>query len=143
MAMSIAKSNCNNKIQLKKVNMEVNEPNFDKIYNLEDRLVRFAGESIFFVRKLDKTFELDYYKNQLIRSSGSAALNYGEAQGTITSKDFIFKVSLAVKELKESRNSLKVLDYIKEEESEERKWLLTEVEELIAIASKMINNKKE
>lgn len=77
--MSIAKNNCNNKIQFKKVNMEVNEPNFDKIYNLEDRLVRFAGESIFFVRKLDKTFELDYYKNQLIRSSGSAALNYGEA----------------------------------------------------------------
>lgn len=122
--------------------MEVNESNFDKIYNFEDRLVRFAGESIFFVRKLEKTFELDYYKNQLIRSSGSAALNYGEAQGTITSKDFIFKVSLTVKELKESRNSLKVLDYIKAGESEERKWLLTEVEELIAISSKMINNKK-
>jgi four helix bundle protein len=122
--------------------MEVNEPNFDKIYNLEDRLVRFAGESIFFVRKLDKTFELDYYKNQLIRSSGSAALNYGEAQGTISSKDFVFKVSLVVKELKESRNSLKILDYIKAGDSEEKKWLLTEVEELIAIASKMINNKK-
>ena len=122
--------------------MQVNEPNFDKIYNFEDRLVRFAGESIFFVRKLEKTFELDYYKNQLIRSSGSAALNYGEAQGTITSKDFIFKVSLSVKELKESRNSLKVIDYIKAGNLEERKWLLTEVEELIAIASKMINNKK-
>lgn len=107
--------------------MEVNEPNFDKIYNLEDRLVRFAGECIFFVRKLDKTFELDYYKNQLIRSSGSVALNYGEAQGSITDKDFIFKVSLAVKELKESRNSLKVIDYINEGNLEERKWLLTEV----------------
>lgn len=122
--------------------METNEPNFDKIYNLEDRLVRFAGESIFFVRKLEKTFELDYYKNQLIRSSGSAALNYGEAQGTITNNDFIFKVSLTVKELKESRNSLKILDYIKAGDPEEKKWLLTEVEELIAIASKMINNKK-
>ncbi|MBP6180830.1 four helix bundle protein [Flavobacterium sp.] len=122
--------------------MQVNEPNFDKIYNFEDRLVRFAGENIFFVRKLEKTFELDYYKNQLIRSSGSVTLNYGEAQGTITSKDFIFKVSLSVKELKESRNSLKVLDYIKAGDLEERKWLLTEVEELIAIASKMINNKK-
>jgi len=98
--------------------MEVNEPNFDKIYSLEDRLVRFAGESIFFVRKLDKTFELDYYKNQLIRSSGSAALNYGEAQGTITNNDFIFKVSLTVKELKESRNSLKILDHIKAGDSE-------------------------
>jgi len=29
--------------------MEVNEPNFDKIYNFEDRLVRFAGECILFV----------------------------------------------------------------------------------------------
>jgi four helix bundle protein len=122
--------------------MEVNEPNFDKIYNFEDRLVRFAGECIFFVRKLDKTFELEYYKNQLIRSSGSSSLNYGEAQGTITSKDFIFKASLTVKELKESRNSLKVLEYINEGELEKRKWLLAEVEELIAIASKMITNKK-
>jgi hypothetical protein len=49
---------------------------------------------------------------------------------------------LSIKELKESRNSLKVLDYIKAGDLEERKWLLTEVEELIAIASKMINNKK-
>ena len=122
--------------------MEVNEANFDKIYNFEDRLVRFAGECIFFVRKLEKSFEVEYYKNQLIRSSGSSSLNYGEAQGTITNKDFIFKVSLSVKERKESRNSLKVLDYIKAGNTEERKWLLTEVEELIAIASKMINNKK-
>jgi four helix bundle protein len=122
--------------------MEINEPNFDKIYNFEDRLVRFAGECIFFVRKLEKSYEIEYYKNQLIRSSGSSSLNYGEAQGTITDKDFVFKVSLTVKELKESRNSLKVLDYIKTGDSEERKWLLIEVEELIAIASKMINNKK-
>jgi four helix bundle protein len=122
--------------------MEVNEPNFDKIYNFEDRLVRFAGECIFFVRKLDKTYEIEYYKNQLIRSSGSSSLNYGEAQGTITDKDFIFKVSLVAKELKESRNSIKVLDYIKAGSMEERDWLLEEVEELIAISSKMINNKK-
>ena len=80
--------------------MQASEPNFDKIYNFEDRLVRFAGECIFFVRKLEKSYEIDYYKNQLIRSSGSSSLNYGEAQGTITNKDFIFKVSLSVKELK-------------------------------------------
>ena len=122
--------------------MQASEPNFDKIYNFEDRLVRFAGECIFFVRKLEKSYEIDYYKNQLIRSSASSSLNYGEAQGAITNKDFIFKVSLSVKEIKESRNSLKVLDYIKAGDLEERKWLLTEVEELIAIASKMINNKK-
>ena len=113
-----------------------------KIYNLEDRLVRFAGECIYFVRNLDKTYELEYYKNQLIRSSGSSSLNYGEAQGTITSRDFVYKVSLVVKELKESRNSLKILQYINEGEIEVRNWLLTEVEEIIAITSKMIQNKK-
>ena len=123
--------------------MDLNEPNFEKIYNLEDRLVRFAGESIFFVRKLTRTFELEYYKNQLIRSSGSASLNFGEAQGTISDKDFVFKVSLSVKELKESRNSLKILNYIKEGDAEIRTWLLAEVEELIAITSKMIINKQK
>lgn len=114
----------------------------EKIFNFEDRLVRFAGESIFFTRQLTKLFENEYYKNQLIRSSGSASLNFGEAQGTITDKDFIFKVSLVVKELKESRNSLKILDYIKEGDNEKRNKLLTEVEQLIAISSKMIINKK-
>ncbi len=95
--------------------MELNEPT-ERIFNLDERLVRFAGESIFFVRKLAKAYELEYYKNQLIRSSGSASLNYGESQGTITDKDYVFKLSLVVKELKESRNSLRVLNYIKEGE---------------------------
>lgn len=114
----------------------------EKIFNFEDRLVRFAGECIFFTRKLDKSYENEYYKNQLIRSSGSSSLNFGEAQGTISNKDFIFKVGLAVKELKESRNSLKILNYIKEGDENIRDLLLKEVEELIAISSKMIINKK-
>lgn len=122
--------------------MEIKSVFENKIFNFEDRLVRFAGECIFFTRNLDKSYENEYYKNQLIRSSGSAALNFGEAQGTNTSKDFIFKVSLSVKELKESRNSLKILNYIQEGDKNVRNLLLNEVEELIAIASKMIINKK-
>jgi len=55
----------------------------EKIFNFEDRLVRFAGECIFFTRQLERLFENEYYKNQLIRSSGSASLNFGEAQGTV------------------------------------------------------------
>ena len=114
----------------------------EKIFNFEDRLVRFAGECILFTRNLNKTYENEYYKNQLIRSSGSSSLNFGEAQGTISDKDFVFKVGLVVKELKESRNSLKILDYIKEGDKNIRTLLLKEVEELIAISSKMIINKK-
>ena len=122
--------------------MDYNNAFDEKIFNFEDRLVRFAGECIFFTRNLNKSFENEYYKNQLIRSSGSSSLNFGEAQGTISNKDFIFKVGLSVKELKESRNSLKILNYIKEGEENNRASLLKEVEELIAIASKMILNKK-
>ena len=96
----------------------------------------------FFTRNLNKSFENEYYKNQLIRSSGSSSLNFGEAQGTISDKDFIFKLTLVVKELKESRNSLKILNYIKEGDEITRILLLKEVEELIAISSKMIINKK-
>ena len=122
--------------------MENNSVFSEKIFNFEDRLVRFAGECIFFTRNLNKSFENEYYKNQLIRSSGSSSLNFGEAQGTITDKDFIFKLTLVVKELKESRNSLKIFNYIKEGNEVFRNSLLIEVEELIAIASKMIINKK-
>ena len=114
----------------------------EKIFNFEDRLVRFAGECIFFTRNLNKSYENEYYKNLLIRSSGSSSLSFGEAQGTISNKDFVFKVGLSVKELKESRNSLKILNYIKEGDETIRLLLLKEVEELIAIASKMIINKK-
>lgn len=138
----IQKSSARSKINLefKFLIMELSEPS-ERIFNLDERLVRFAGESIFFVRKLAKAYELEYYKNQLIRSSGSASLNYGESQGTITDKDYVFKLSLVVKELKESRNSLRVLNYIKEGEEKERNWLLNEVEELIAITSRMMLNK--
>ncbi|MCF8323250.1 MAG: four helix bundle protein [Flavobacterium sp.] len=117
-------------------------PFHEKIFNFDDRLIRFAGECIFFTRKLEKSYENEYYKNQLVRSSGSSALNFGESQGTVTDKDLIFKLALVVKEIKESRNSLKILNYINEGSQDFRALLLIEVEELIAIASKMIINKK-
>ena len=113
----------------------------EKIFDFEERLVRFAGEIVFFTRKLSKDFEIQYYKKQLIRSSGSATLNYGEAQGTVTKKDFINKTSLVIKELKESRSALKVLVYINEGDPTIKDWLITEVNELIAISSAMVLNK--
>lgn len=114
----------------------------EKLFDYEERLVRFAGEIIFFVGTIPNTYAGQYYNNQLIRSSGSSALNYGEAQGTVTNKDFIHKMSLVVKELKESRSSLKILRYAKMGGRDKRNWLLQECEELIAISSKMLNNKK-
>ncbi len=114
----------------------------EQLFNYEDRLVRFAGEVVLFVANIPENYIGYYYSDQLIRSSGSGALNYGEAQATVTNKDFIYKMSLVVKELKESRCTLKILRYTGIGKHKKGQWLLSECEELIAIGSKMINNKR-
>ena len=115
---------------------------FEKIYDYEDRLVRFAGESAMFAEKLPSSYTANYYKQQYIRSAGSPVLNYGEAQATVTDKDFVHKMSIVVKELKESRGCLKVLTYLKLGDGQIRETLLTECEELIAIGFSMLNKRK-
>ena len=116
---------------------------YEKKYNFEDRLVKFAGEIIFFCKTLPNDAAGRYYADQIMRSSGSAALNYGEAQGTVTTKDFIYKMSLVLKELKETKISLRILDYVNLGDEQKRKMLLQEVAELAAISAKMILNKQK
>jgi four helix bundle protein len=77
-----------------------------------------------------------------MRASGSAALNYGEAQGTVTDSGFIHKMSFLLKELKETSVALKVLDYVEYGDDVKRQELLEEAEELCRISAKMIINKK-
>ncbi len=108
----------------------------------EERLVVFAAECIFFVEKLPKTQAGYYYADQLLRASGSSALHYGEAQGTSTTKDFIYKVSGSLKELKECIMILKILNHINYGTSESRSQLTREAIELSRIAGRMILNKK-
>lgn len=114
----------------------------EKIFNFEDRLVQFAGNMILFVKTLPKDDTGKYYGNQMMRSAGSAALNYGEAQGTITDKDFIHKMSVVLKELKETKISLRILDFVDYGDTIKRKKLLQESKELAAISATMILNKK-
>ena len=108
----------------------------------EDRLVIFAGECVFFVEKLPKTQAGHYYADQLLRASGSSALHYGEAQGTNTVKDFIYKVSGSLKELKECIMILKILTHINYGSLGARAELSKEALELSKIAARMILNKK-
>ncbi len=115
----------------------------NKTFDFEERLVQFAGECIFFCKTLPRDEVGRYYSDQILRSSGSAALNYGEAQGTTTSKDFIHKMSLVLKESRETQVALKILDYSKIGEEKKRKVLLQEAKELAAISAKMILNKKK
>jgi four helix bundle protein len=77
-----------------------------------------------------------------VRSSGSTALNFGEFQGTISDKDYIHKITLSIKELKESRVSLRVLRYIKAYDLAVLDNILDETEQIIAIFSKIVINRQ-
>jgi four helix bundle protein len=60
-----------------------------RIYDLEDRFIKFAIATIDLSEKLPNTRLGNHLANQLIRSSTSPALDYGEAQGAESKKDFI------------------------------------------------------
>ena len=76
---------------------------------LEDRLVKFSVMALNLSRLAGNTYFNNYLINQLLRSSASAALNYGEAQSAESKRDFIHKVSIVLKELRESHVNLKIL----------------------------------
>ena len=94
------------------MNLGINKYNPNTINmrkELEDRLVNFSV-LIFNLSKLtEKEYFGNYLINQLLRSSASAALNYGEAQSAESKKDFIHKIGLVLKELRESNVNLKIL----------------------------------
>ncbi len=111
-------------------------------YDLEDRLVRFAGEIIIFAKTMPVDISGRTLEDQITRSSVSAALNYGEAQGTESGKDFIHKMSIVLKELKETRVALKIIHYVKYGNAGFASNLHKENEELISICSTRIKNRK-
>ncbi|NKI31353.1 four helix bundle protein [Croceivirga thetidis] len=113
----------------------------DKKYDLEDRLVDFAAKTAILAENLPKNFTGNYYGSQLLRSGGSSALNFGEAQGTNTDRDYINKASICLKELKETRVNLKILKKLNYGDSTIEK-LLDEAEQLIKIIATIIRNKK-
>ena len=80
----------------------------DYTYNIEERLVQFAVSVILTCGKLDGNYASQHLSKQLIRSTSSAALNYGEAQSAESRRDFLHKMRLCLKELRESLVNLKI-----------------------------------
>jgi four helix bundle protein len=107
--------------------------------DLEDRLVVFSGNIIIATRKLKKEFISQHLTEQINRSSTSAALNYGEAQSAETRKDFIHKIGIVLKELRESYINLRIMKAAGlVEDSSEVDGLISENNELIAIFTKTL-----
>jgi len=81
-----------------------------KKYDLEDRTYNFAGNCRDFVAKLPKIIANFEYGKQLIRSSGSQAANYIEANEALSKKDFKHRIKICRKEAKESNLWLRLSD---------------------------------
>ena len=75
----------------------------DKHYDLEERTYEFAKRCRDFVRKLVRHLSHIEYGKQLLRSSGSVAANYIEANEAVSRKDFSLRIKICRKEAKESR----------------------------------------
>ena len=72
-------------------------------FDLEERLIDFAGRIIRTAESLPKTKIGNHISGQLIRCGTSPAPNYGEAQSAESLADFIHKMKICLKELRETR----------------------------------------
>ena len=103
-------------------------------YDLEERLIQFAIDVIVISDKLNGSFSSQHLSKQLIRSATSSALNYGEAQSAESTKDFLHKMKICLKELRESLVNLKIQKGANLVNDLERlELLLKENNELVAI----------
>ncbi len=116
---------------------------------LEERLINFAVLAVEIANTMPDTRAANHLSGQLLRSGTSPALNYGEAQSGESRKDFIHKMQIALKELRETFVCLKIIYKTKQYSSKEKlESALTENNELIAIFVKSVetakkNNEKE
>lgn len=76
---------------------------------MEERLINFSVSIINIIDTIPKTKAANHLSGQLIRSGTSAALNYGEAQSAESAKDFIHKMRIILKELRETLICLKII----------------------------------
>jgi len=110
--------------------MNTNHPRHD----LEDRLVAYAAEIVRFIELLPDTRAGNHVSGQLLKSGTSPLPNHGEAQDAESVSDFIHKLKVCLKELRESLRWLRLAQAVPLIEPTERVApLLRETDELIRI----------
>ncbi len=108
---------------------------------LENRLIEFAVMVVNLIKSLPEDRITNHLTGQLMRSATSPALNYGEALGSESKRDFVHKLGIVLKELRESLNCLKILagsNYIATENP-----VIKECNELVSIFVKSVETNKK
>jgi four helix bundle protein len=111
---------------------------------LENRLINFSLDIVTWAGQLNKSQPLIHLKDQLIRSGTAVSLNYGEAQSAESKKDFIHKIGIVMKELRETQINLTILSRFEDLSSKsDISILLAENDELLAIFFKTLQTAKK
>lgn len=118
-----------------------NEPK-PKKYDLEERTYLFAKNVRSFVKRLPKTLANIEDGKQVVRSSGSVAANYIEANESLSKKDFVMRIKICKKESKESRLWLRLLDVQDNDLEKEHISLFSEAGELMSIFGSILEKTK-
>jgi len=103
-------------------------------FDLEDRLLEFASAVIDLSESLPATRSGNHVAGQILRSGTSPYPNHGEAEAAESRDDFIHKLKICLKELRETRRWARLIKrkgWVKNETT--LLFILAESEELIRI----------
>ena len=103
-------------------------------YDLEERLLEYSVRIIRVVEQLPNTRIGNHIAGQLLRSGTAPYPNHGEAQAAESPKDFIHKLRISLKELRETKRWLKLIQRIPLIKPVEKlNSIIEETEELVKI----------
>jgi four helix bundle protein len=112
-------------------------------FDLEERLLEFAARVIRLVEKLPNTRSGNHVAGQLLRSGTSPLPNHGEAQAAESPADFVHKLKICLKELRETERWLKLIQRVPlMTPASKVQPLLDETSELIRIFAASIRTSK-
>ena len=111
-------------------------------HDLAERLLEYGARIVKLVEALPKTVAGQRIGDQLLRSGTSVGANYEESQGAESRSDFVHKLQIALKELRESNYWLRLLAKTGTLPAERLANLTEESNQLRAILSKAVATAK-
>jgi len=106
----------------------------EHLYDLEDRLLEFAANIIELTESLENTRAGNHVAGQLLRCGTSSLSNHGEVEAAESRRDFLHKLRICLKELRETKRWLRLVGRVKKLGSPANFTIcINEIEQLIQI----------
>lgn len=113
-----------------------------EVPHLDERLLEFGARIIKLVESLPKTLVGRRVGDQLLRCGTSVGANYEEAQGAESKEDFVHKLQVSLKEIREANYWLRLLAKSGKLPAERLASILDESSQLRAMLSKAVARAK-